>query len=130
MPRLHAFFSQRYGWAVRSRLDPVKKVAGMLTRHLDGVLRFVKHPITNCVAEEQQDPEHQAESRRLPQPVELHDGPLLPLWRSGSLSTLIPEEAKFLQLLDPRNAGESGNQGLFVRIAPDAQSPKPDALNC
>jgi transposase len=45
------FFSQWYGWAVRSRLDPVKKVAGMLKRHLDGVLRFVKHRITNGVAE-------------------------------------------------------------------------------
>jgi transposase len=45
------FFSQWYAWAVRSRLDPVKKVAGMLTRHLDGVLRFVKYPITNGVAE-------------------------------------------------------------------------------
>ena len=45
------FFSQWYGWAVRSRLDPVKKVAGMLKRHLDGVLRFVRHPITNGVAE-------------------------------------------------------------------------------
>ena len=45
------FFSQWYGWAVRSRLDSVKKVAGMLKRHLDGVLRFVKHPITNGVAE-------------------------------------------------------------------------------
>ena len=41
----------RYGWAVRSRLDPVKKVARMLKRHLDGVLRCVKHPITNSVAE-------------------------------------------------------------------------------
>ena len=39
------------GWAVRSRLDPVKKVAGMLKQHLDGVLRFVKHPITNGVAQ-------------------------------------------------------------------------------
>ena len=45
------FFSQWYGWAVRSRLESVKKVAGMLKRHLDGVLRFVQHPITNGVAE-------------------------------------------------------------------------------
>ena len=45
------FCSQWYPWAVRSRLDPVKKVAGMLKRHVDGVLRFVKHPITNGVAE-------------------------------------------------------------------------------
>jgi len=45
------FFSQWYGWASRLRLEPVKKVAGMLKRHLGGVLRFVKHPITNGVAE-------------------------------------------------------------------------------
>jgi hypothetical protein len=31
--------------------SPSKKVAGTLKRHLDGVLRFVKHPITNGVAE-------------------------------------------------------------------------------
>jgi transposase len=29
----------------------VEKIAGMLKGHLDGVLRFVKHPITNGVAE-------------------------------------------------------------------------------
>lgn len=45
------FFFRWYGWAVRSRLAPVKKVAGMLKRHLDGVLRFAKHPITNGVTE-------------------------------------------------------------------------------
>jgi transposase len=45
------FFSRWYGWARRSRLEPVKQVAVILKRHLDGVLRFVKHPITNGVAE-------------------------------------------------------------------------------
>lgn len=45
------FFTRWYGWAVRSRLAPVKDVAATLKRHLDGVLRFVKHPITNGVAE-------------------------------------------------------------------------------
>jgi transposase len=45
------FFSRWYGWAVRSRLAPVKKVAAMLKRPLAGVLRFAKHPITNGVAE-------------------------------------------------------------------------------
>ena len=45
------FFKDWYDWAVRSRLEPVKKVAATLKRHLDGVLRFVKHPITNGVAE-------------------------------------------------------------------------------
>ena len=90
------FFSQWYGWAVRSRLDPVKKAAGMLKRHRDGVLRFVKHPITNGVAEglNSKIMSIKAQSRWVPQPVELHDGHLLPLWRPRSLSTLIPEEAK------------------------------------
>jgi transposase len=45
------FFQQWYGWAIRSRLEPVKHVARMIHGHLDGVLRFVKHPITNGVAE-------------------------------------------------------------------------------
>ena len=45
------FFSRWYAWAIRSRLDPVKKVARMLKSHLAGVLRFAKHPITNGVAE-------------------------------------------------------------------------------
>jgi len=45
------FFSRWYGWATRSRLEPVRKVARILKRHCDGVLRFVKHPITNGVAE-------------------------------------------------------------------------------
>jgi transposase len=50
-PAVTRFFKQWYGWAVRSRLAPVKNVAATLKRHLDGVLRFVKHPITNGVAE-------------------------------------------------------------------------------
>jgi transposase len=45
------FFTNWYGWAVRSRLAPVKQVAATLKRHLAGVLRFVQHPITNGVAE-------------------------------------------------------------------------------
>ena len=51
LPAVTRFFTRRYGWAVRSRLEPVKKVAATLKRHLDGVLRFVTHPITNGVAE-------------------------------------------------------------------------------
>lgn len=45
------FFTRWYGWAIRSRLEPVKQVARMIQRHLDGVLRYAKHPITNGVAE-------------------------------------------------------------------------------
>lgn len=45
------FFTRWYGWAIRSRLAPVTQTAAMLKRHLDGVLRYVQHPITNGVAE-------------------------------------------------------------------------------
>ena len=45
------FDARWYAWAIRSRLAPVPKVARMIPRHLDGVLRFVQHPITNGVAE-------------------------------------------------------------------------------
>ena len=45
------FFTKWYVWAIRSRLEPVKQVAATLKRRLDGVLRFVKHPITNGVTE-------------------------------------------------------------------------------
>ena len=87
------FFTRWYGWAIRSRLAPVKQVAKTLKRHLAGVLRFVTHPITNGVARrsQQQDHEHQAKGRRLPQPVTLHDGDLFSLWRARPLPTLNPE---------------------------------------
>lgn len=45
------FFEQCYASPIRSRLEPVKRVARMLKRHREGVLRYVKHPITNGVAE-------------------------------------------------------------------------------
>ena len=45
------FFTRWYAWAVRSRLEPVKQVAATLKRHLEGVLRFAQHPVTNGVAE-------------------------------------------------------------------------------
>ena len=35
----------------RSQLDPIRRVAATLQRHLDGVLRYCRHPITNGVAE-------------------------------------------------------------------------------
>jgi transposase len=45
------FFRQWYGWARRSQLDPIKRVAATLHRHLAGVLRYCRHRITNGVAE-------------------------------------------------------------------------------
>lgn len=45
------FFDRWYSWAIRSRLDPIKKVARMLKEHLDGLLSYFRHPITNAVSE-------------------------------------------------------------------------------
>lgn len=45
------FFQQWYGWARRSRLDPIRRAAKTLHAYRDGLLRFCQHPITNGVAE-------------------------------------------------------------------------------
>jgi transposase len=51
--RWHAqgYFSKWYSRARRSRLAPVKKVAKSLKNHLDGLLNYFIHPITNAVTE-------------------------------------------------------------------------------
>lgn len=40
-----------YSWAIRSRLEPVKNVARMIKRHLEGVLNAVTTGITNARSE-------------------------------------------------------------------------------
>ncbi len=45
------FFKRWYGWAIRSRLDPIKKVAVMLKNHLDGLLSYFRHQVTNATSE-------------------------------------------------------------------------------
>ena len=42
-----AFFRWWYGWAIRSRLAPVQKVARMLKRHLPNILTWFAHRLTN-----------------------------------------------------------------------------------
>ncbi len=44
-------FEDRYGWAVRSQLKTVIKVAKMLKKHLAGLLTYFEYPITNAVSE-------------------------------------------------------------------------------
>lgn len=44
-------FDEWYSWAIRSRLEPIKKVARMLKDHLDGLLNYFDHRISNAVAE-------------------------------------------------------------------------------
>lgn len=45
------FFKRWFYWATHSRLQPVVKVAQMLRRHLDNIVTYCRHPITNGVAE-------------------------------------------------------------------------------
>lgn len=40
-----------YGWAIRSRLEPVKKTARMIKKHLDGIVNAVVHQVSNAGAE-------------------------------------------------------------------------------
>ena len=47
----HKFFLRWYGWATRSRLKPIIKVAKMLRRHLDNILTYFRHRITNATSE-------------------------------------------------------------------------------
>ncbi len=45
------FFKDWFGWVSRSRLKPVIEVAQMIKRHLDNLLTYIKHHITNAVTE-------------------------------------------------------------------------------
>jgi transposase len=45
------FFDRWYGWAARSRLKPIIKVAKMLKRHVENILSYFRHPITNAMSE-------------------------------------------------------------------------------
>lgn len=45
------FFARWYGWAARSQLKPIVKVAKMLKRHLENILTYFRYPITNAISE-------------------------------------------------------------------------------
>lgn len=45
------FFKEWFGWASRSRLKAIIKVAKMLKRHLENILTYLRYPITNAVTE-------------------------------------------------------------------------------
>ena len=46
-----SFFDGWYSWAIRSRLEPIKKVARMLKSHLAGLLSYFNHYVSNALAE-------------------------------------------------------------------------------
>lgn len=45
------FFKDWFGWVSRSQLKPVIEVARMLKRHLENLLTYLRHRITNAVTE-------------------------------------------------------------------------------
>ena len=45
------YFKRWYFWATHSRLKPIVKVAKMLKRHIDNILTYFKHRISNAVSE-------------------------------------------------------------------------------
>lgn len=45
------FFRYWFGWVSRSRLKPLVEVAHMLKRHLENLVTFIRHRITNAVTE-------------------------------------------------------------------------------
>ncbi len=45
------FFKDWFGWVSRSRLKPLIEVGQMLKRHLDNLLTYLEHRITNAVTE-------------------------------------------------------------------------------
>ena len=44
-------FKWWHGWSVRSRLEPMIKVAGMLKRRFENIITYLEHPITNAASE-------------------------------------------------------------------------------
>ena len=51
IPRARAFFARWYGWACRLRLAPMRYLANTLRRHLENILTYLTHRITNAVTE-------------------------------------------------------------------------------
>ena len=51
IPAARAFFDRWQAWAVRSRLKPMIHVAGIIRRHLENILNYITHRITNAVTE-------------------------------------------------------------------------------
>jgi len=45
------FFDKWYAWAIRSKLEPMKKVARMLRERLHNILTYLEYRVTNAISE-------------------------------------------------------------------------------
>lgn len=48
---MRSYFSKWYWWASHSRLAPMKKAAATLKSHIDNIVTYAKHQITNALGE-------------------------------------------------------------------------------
>jgi transposase len=48
---MRKFFNRWYRWAIRSRLGPMMKAARTLHRHIDNIVTYARHRITNAMGE-------------------------------------------------------------------------------
>jgi transposase len=48
---MRKYFKRWYFWASHSRLDPIKKAAKTLKTHIDNIVTYARHRITNALAE-------------------------------------------------------------------------------
>jgi transposase len=51
IPAARAFFNRWHQWARRSRLQPMIQAAGTIARHIENILTYLTHHITNAVTE-------------------------------------------------------------------------------
>jgi len=45
------FWKRWYFWATHSRLEPIRKAAETVRRHIDNILTYYAHPVTNAMSE-------------------------------------------------------------------------------
>jgi transposase len=45
------FWTRWYFWATHSRLEPIRTAAGTVRRHIDNILTYYQHPVTNAMSE-------------------------------------------------------------------------------
>jgi hypothetical protein len=45
------FWERWYFWATHSRLESIRKAAEMVRRHIDNILTYYQHPVTNAMSE-------------------------------------------------------------------------------
>jgi transposase len=45
------FWKRWYFWATHSRLEPIRKAAETIRRHIDNIVTYYQHPVTNAMSE-------------------------------------------------------------------------------